>query len=174
VSKQPDVMLAHYLLDGVSDETTMTKSYDYYDQVTTHDSSLSSCIFSIMAARIGRLDVSGKWFAQTARLDLDNTHGNTRDGLHIANLAGTWQCLVYGFAGVRLGDHYLKLAPALAPDWQGYSFSLTWRGRQIEIDVSPQQTQIRLLSGEAMDIEIHAKMRRLETSLSVETLGSSD
>ncbi|RKF13231.1 glycoside hydrolase family 65 protein [Alginatibacterium sediminis] len=174
VSKQPDVMLAHYLLDGISDEQTMAKSYDYYDQVTTHDSSLSSCIFSIMAARIGRLDVSGKWFAQTARLDLDNTHGNTRDGLHIANLAGTWQCLVYGFAGVRLADQHLKLAPALAPDWQGYSFCLTWRGRQIEIDVNPKQTQVRLLSGDAMDIEIHAKMRRLETSLSVETLGSND
>jgi len=68
---------------------TIRRSYDYYEGITTHDSSLSTCIFSIMASKVGYTDKAYEYFTETARLDLDNTHGNTRDGLHLANMGGT-------------------------------------------------------------------------------------
>src|SRR5690606_2178076 len=86
VCKQADTVLAHFLLEDEVDKSTIRNSFDYYEKVTTHDSSLSSCIFSMMAARLGEYDKAYDYFMQTARLDLDNTHGNTKDGLHMANM----------------------------------------------------------------------------------------
>ncbi|WED24819.1 hypothetical protein L3Q72_18255 [Vibrio sp. JC009] len=157
VCKQADTVLAHYLLDGVADEDTMAASYGYYEKITTHDSSLSSCVFSIMAARLGQLDKARNYFSETARLDLDNTHGNTKDGLHIANLAGTWQGIVFGFGGVRLHDDALRLAPSLPSGWDGYRFNLSYRGSDIEVSVDKENSVIRLISGEPVMLDIDNK-----------------
>ncbi|MFH0071010.1 glycoside hydrolase family 65 protein, partial [Peribacillus sp. NPDC056705] len=102
VCKQADTVLAHFLLEDEQSFETIQRSYDYYEGITTHDSSLSSCIFSIMASKIGNTDKAYEYFIETARLDLDNTHGNTKDGLHMANMGGTWMSIVYGFAGMRI------------------------------------------------------------------------
>lgn len=104
VCKQADTVLAHFLLEDEQDFETIKRSYDYYEQITTHDSSLSSCVFSIMASKLGYEKKAYDYFNETVRLDLDNTHGNTKDGLHMANMGGTWLAIVYGFAGLRVKE----------------------------------------------------------------------
>ncbi|MET0982288.1 MAG: glycoside hydrolase family 65 protein, partial [Telluria sp.] len=102
VCKQADVVLALLLL---SDEFTLDdkrRDFDYYEAVTTHDSSLSSCIFSIIASEVGYHDKVYDYFMETARLDLDDTHGNTHYGVHTAAMAGTWMGVAYGFGGMRV------------------------------------------------------------------------
>ena len=133
VLKQADTVLAHFLLEDEQDFETMKNSYDYYEQITTHDSSLSSCVHSIMAAKLGYYEKAYDYFNETARLDLENTHKNTKDGLHMANMGGTWLAIVYGFAGLRLKQSGLSFAPSLPAEWNSFEFRLQYQGRLLKI-----------------------------------------
>lgn len=167
VCKQADTVLAHFLLEDEQSEETIKRSYDYYEGITTHDSSLSSCIFSIMASKIGNVEKAYEYFIETARLDLDNTHGNTKDGLHMANMGGTWMSIVYGFAGMRLKESGLSLAPAIPQDWQKYAFRLNFRGRLIGVSIGKDSVMLELVEGEAIGIKLYDEEVRLEPGQSV-------
>ena len=148
VCKQADVVLAMLLLgDSVSVEDKR-RNFDYYEAVTTHDSSLSTCIFSIIAAEVGYADKAYDYFMETARLDLDDTHGNTCHGVHTAAMAGTWLCVAYGFAGMRNYDGQLRFAPTLPKRWTHYQFQVHVRGRLLQVRVDADEVQYRLLDGE--------------------------
>lgn len=155
VCKQADTVLAHFLLEDEQSEETIRRSYDYYETITTHDSSLSSCIFSIMASKVGYNEKAYSYFIETARLDLDNTHGNTKDGLHMANMGGTWMAIVYGFAGTRLKESGLSLSPQIPDGWEKLSFRLTFRGRLIEVTINSETIELELLEGEAITLAIY-------------------
>jgi alpha,alpha-trehalose phosphorylase len=151
VCKQADVVLALLLL---SDQFTLEdkrRDFDYYEAVTTHDSSLSSCIFSIIAAEVGYHDKAYDYFMETARLDLDDTHGNTHYGVHTAAMAGTWMGVAYGFAGMRVVNGELHFAPALPKQWQHYTFKIHFQGALLEVRVEPGRVEYRLLRGEVLD-----------------------
>ena len=151
VCKQADVVLALLLL---SDQFTLEdkrRDFDYYEAVTTHDSSLSSCIFSIIAAEVGYHDKAYDYFMETARLDLDDTHGNTHYGVHTAAMAGTWMGVAYGFAGMRVVNGELNFAPTVPKQWQHYTFKIHFRGALLEVHVEPGQVDYRLLQGEVLD-----------------------
>ena len=151
VCKQADVVLALLLL---SDEFTLEdkrRDFDYYEKVTTHDSSLSSCIFSIIAAEVGYQDKAYDYFMETARLDLDDTHDNTHYGVHTAAMAGTWMGVAYGFAGMRVVGGELKFAPSLPAKWQHYTFKIHFKGALLEVHVEPGRAEYRLLQGEVLD-----------------------
>lgn len=154
VCKQADTVLGHFLLEDEQALSTIKNSFDYYEKITTHDSSLSHCVFSIMASKVGYHDKAYQYFIETARLDLDNTHGNTKDGLHMANMGGTWMAIVYGFAGVRAKESGLSLAPTLPKQWTGYSFSLTYLNRQIAVTVNESALTLKLLEGDALTISV--------------------
>jgi alpha,alpha-trehalose phosphorylase len=128
------------------------RDYDFYEKVTTHDSSLSTCIFSIAASEIGYHDKAYKYFIETAAMDLTNSHGNTKDGIHAANMAGAWMCLVNGFAGMRAYEDTISFSPYLPEHWESYSFKITYRGRLIEVRVNKEGTSYRLLEGGALVI----------------------
>jgi hypothetical protein len=113
VCKQADVVLALLLLSNEFTLDDKRRDFDFYERVTTHDSSLSSCIFSIVASEVGYRDKAYAYFMETARLDLDNTHGNTEYGVHTAAMAGTWLGVAYGFGGMRLDERGLRFAPVL-------------------------------------------------------------
>jgi alpha,alpha-trehalose phosphorylase len=150
VCKQADVVLALLLL---SDQFTLEdkqRDFDYYEAVTTHDSSLSSCIFSIIASEVGYHDKAYDYFMETARLDLDDTHGNTHYGVHTASMAGTWMGVAYGFAGMRVIDGALRFAPALPKQWQHYQFKIHIRGALLQVRVDSTQVEYTLLQGEAL------------------------
>lgn len=155
VCKQADTVLAHFLLEDEQSEETIHRSYDYYEAITTHDSSLSSCIFSIMASKVGYSDKAYAYFNETARLDLDNTHGNTKDGLHMANMGGTWMAIVYGFAGTRLKESGLSLSPQIPAGWEKYGFRLSFRGRLISVTICTDRVELELLEGEPLTLTLY-------------------
>jgi alpha,alpha-trehalose phosphorylase len=151
VCKQADVVLALLLLSNEFSIHDKRRDFDYYEAVTTHDSSLSSCIFSIIASEVGYHDKAYDYFMETARLDLDDTHGNTHYGVHTAAMAGTWMGVAYGFGGMRVSDGALRFAPTLPRKWQHYQFKIQLRGAQLQVRVTGSETEYTLLVGAALD-----------------------
>lgn len=155
VCKQADTVLAHFIFEDAQDIETIRNSYEYYEKVTTHDSSLSTCIFSIMAARLGMIDKAYDYFGDSAKLDLFNTHHNTKDGIHTANMGGTYMAVVYGFGGLRLKESGLYLAPSLPDKWNGYHFRINYKGSQIDVRITRKECTLTLCAGAPATIFIY-------------------
>lgn len=134
VLKQADTVLAHFLLDNREDDI-IKASYLYYESVTTHDSSLSPCVYGMMASRINDPQKAYGYFMKTINLDLKNTHGNTKDGLHIANAGGAYMAIVFGFAGLRISDKGISLKPTKPKEWDSYKFRILYESNLIEIEI---------------------------------------
>lgn len=152
VCKQADTVLAMLLLADLFTKEEKETAFRFYDSVTTHDSSLSMAAFSAVASRIGDTKKAYDYFSETARLDLDDTHGNTRDGLHMANMAGTWVCVVSGFGGMKITKETVSFDPILPEGLNGYGFSVWAHGRLIQVRVSAEGTEYKLLKGESITI----------------------
>ncbi len=152
VCKQADVVLALFVLGHLFDKETKKRNFDYYEKVTTHDSSLSACIFSIVANDIGYCDKAYDYFIKTARMDLEDYHGNTNHGIHTANMAGSWMCIVNGFAGMRALNGKLSFAPSLPKAWEKLSFKLSYRGCRVKVAISRRNAVYELLEGECMTL----------------------
>lgn len=148
VLKQPDVILGQFWFGNKFSLEQKMRDFKFYEPLTTHDSSLSMCIHSIMACELGLLEKSYEYFLMTARLDLDNVHQNTFDGLHMANLAGTWMGLTYGFGGMRIYDGSLRFSPAIPASWSDYRFRILFKGALLEVYVRPDEVSYQLLEGE--------------------------
>jgi len=155
VLKQADTVLAHFLVEDDSDFETIKNSYDYYEKITTHDSSLSCAAYSIMASKIGYLEKAYEYFIETATLDLDNTHGNTKDGLHTANMGGTWMAIVYGFAGLRIKENYISLTPKLPKNWRLLEFKFLYKGARIEVHMEVDKTDITIQCDCAINLKVN-------------------
>lgn len=160
VLKQADTVLAHYLLEEFADETSIQNGFEYYEKITTHDSSLSSCIYGIMAARCGDPEKSYAYFEDSVALDLMDTHGNTKDGLHMANIAGSILSVLAGFAGFRNKDTGVQIRPILPPGWTGYAFKFRYLGTLIGVEVR-NQVNIKLLVGESVKIHVYDQVHHL-------------
>jgi alpha,alpha-trehalose phosphorylase len=152
VCKQPDVVLALLLLGHEFSAEDKKRNYDYYEAITTHDSSLSSCIFSIMAADVGYTEKAYDYFMQTARLDIDNLHHNTEHGVHAAALAGSWMSVVYGFAGLRSFGGVIQFAPFLPKEWTHYQFVVRIGQALLQVRVESEQVHYSLLDGTRLDV----------------------
>lgn len=152
VCKQADVVLALFLLGNKFSHEQKRKDYDYYEKVTTHDSSLSTCIFSIVANDIGYHKKAYDYFIKTARMDLDDYQGNTHHGVHTANMAGSWMCIVNGFAGMRVYNDVLSFKPYIHNGWEKYSFKITYRGSIIKLTINSIETIYELLEGKELEI----------------------
>ncbi len=126
--------------------------FDYYDPLTTGDSSLSVCIQSIMAAELGYRDKAWRYFADAASMDLGDIGGNVGDGLHIAALGGMWMALVNGFAGLREHEGRLRFRPYLPDGWTRMRFRLRVRGQQLEVDIGEDGVEYQLLEGTGLVI----------------------
>lgn len=152
VSKQADLILAQSLWPDAFTEQQRERAFRFYELHTTHDSSLSTSIYSIAANHLGLEDKAYRYFMETSRLDLDNTHGNTADGLHLANMGGNWLALVRGYAGMRVIDGQLHFNPQLPKAWSSIRFKLRFKGSLIELRMTHEQTQYSLLEGAALEI----------------------
>ncbi len=152
VCKQADMVLALFLLRDRFTLEEKRRCFAFYDQLTTHDSSLSLATFSVIASEIGEEEKAYSYFRGTARMDLDDTHNNTKDGLHMANMAGTWMDVTSGFAGMDAGEKGLSFKPTLPRALKRYAFSVAWQGRRIHVDVSGAGAVYTLVSGEPVDI----------------------
>src|SRR6266511_5566073 len=89
------------------------RNFDYYERLTVRDSSLSACTQAVIAAEVGHLELAYDYFGEAALMDLDDLEHNTRDGVHIASLAGAWLAVVAGLGGMRDHDGKLTFAPRL-------------------------------------------------------------
>ena len=153
VLKQADLVLAMYLLDQQFDRDLKARNLAYYEPLTTHDSSLSSCIHSVAFAETGQTERAYQFFANTARMDLDNYHHNTEYGVHIACMAGSWLSVVCGFAGMRSRPEGLYFEPKLPAAWPQLKFKLNYRGRVLQVHVSQKQVSYQLLSGADLTLQ---------------------
>ncbi|UKK85825.1 beta-phosphoglucomutase [Sphingopyxis sp. BSN-002] len=138
------------------------RNFDYYSRVTTHDSTLSSVSFAIAAARLGDETAALRFMHECAFVDLENRHGNTSHGLHMAALAGSWLILAQGWGGLRLDGAAPAFRPQLPSAWNGYSFRLQWRGSTIELAVDAVGCTYRLLAGEPLDVVDHGRALRID------------
>ncbi|MGF1467293.1 MAG: glycoside hydrolase family 65 protein [Sandaracinaceae bacterium] len=148
VIKQADVVLAMFLLADEFSPEQKRRVFDFYDPLTTRDSSLSACIQSIVAAEIGDQDKAIRYAREALFLDLEDRHHNTKDGLHIASMGGAWMALVYGFAGFRNVDGRIRFRPQLPPEVGHLRFPLTIRGCRVRIDMRPDRASFTLEEGE--------------------------
>ncbi|MFF3846706.1 glycoside hydrolase family 65 protein [Streptomyces sp. NPDC002328] len=155
VVKQADLVLAMYTCGSHFDEEQVARNFAYYEPLTVRDSSLSACGQAVVAAQAGHLGLAYDYTAEAALMDLENLQQNTRDGLHIASLAGTWTALVAGFGGLRRDGETLRFAPRLPEQFSRLAFCLQLRGRRLRVEVGPDKAAYTLLSGEPMTIHHH-------------------
>lgn len=167
VCKQADTVLAHFILEDAQSMETIRNSFEYYEKCTTHDSSLSTCIFSIMASKLGLEEKAYDYFGDSAKLDLFNTHKNTKDGIHTANMGGTFMAIVYGFAGLRIKENGIYFAPAIPKQWQGYQFQISYEDSQIKVEISPKESTFTLVNGSPKTIHVYGRSYELKETLAI-------
>jgi len=142
VCKQPDVVLANYLYPQYQNNDYIENSYLYYKKITTHDSSLSSTIFSIAATRLKLGEEALSFFGNSAYLDLDNLKKNTEEGIHTANMGGCYLAIVFGFAGLEMKNDLLSLNPTIPNKWEYFSFSIIYRKTKIKFKIFKNKIEI--------------------------------
>ena len=141
VCKQADVVLAmHWLTDAFTAEQK-ARNLDYYERRTVRDSSLSACTQAVLCAEVGHLELAHDYTHEAALVDLRDLHHNTRDGLHIASLAGAWTALVAGFGGLREHGEVLRLSPALPGGITRLAFRVRWHDMRLVVEVTGDEVR---------------------------------
>ncbi len=152
--KQADVLQGLYFFEDNFDYDTHVRNFKFYEQFTVHESSLSPCVHSILAAKIGETDKAYEMYLRTARLDLDNYNNDTEDGLHITSMAGSYLSIVQGFGGLRIKNQTLHLNPHCPSQWQGYGFQILLNNEPVKIEVTKEGHRITNLGNRAIAIEL--------------------
>jgi alpha,alpha-trehalose phosphorylase len=153
VIKQADVILAMFLLGHEFSLEAKKRNFEFYDPLTTGDSSLSSCIEAIVALEIGEFDKAVSYGRAALLMDLADVGGNVKDGCHIASMGGTWMVFTYGFGGLRDYDGRLSFRPQRSPEEQStLQFPLTYRGQVLDVHISPDATTYTLREGKELVI----------------------
>jgi len=155
VVKQADLVLAMQLHSRAFTPEQKARNFAYYEPLTVRDSSLSAATQAVLAAEVGQLQLAYDYFGEAALMDLDDLEHNTRDGVHIASLAGTWTVLVAGFGGLRWREKSLSFAPRLPEQLTRLAFHLQFCGRRIRVEVNAQKATYHLLEGSPLDVWHH-------------------
>jgi alpha,alpha-trehalose phosphorylase len=155
VVKQADLVLALHLRGDAFSAEAKARDFAYYEALTVRDSSLSACTQAVIAAEVGWLELAYDYFAEAALMDLDNLERNTRDGLHIASLAGAWIVAVAGFGGMRDHDGTLSFKPRLPERLTRLAFGISFRERRLRVEVAHDQARYTLRQGSPLQIAHH-------------------
>jgi maltose phosphorylase len=131
--KQADTLQSLFWFENDFSAEDLKRHFDFYEPLTVHESSLSPCVHSILAAKIGYKEKSYEMYLRTARLDLDDYNNDTDDGLHITSMGGTWMAFVMGFGGVRVKNGRLTFHPFLPKKWKSWSFRINFRGAHLVV-----------------------------------------
>ena len=161
VIKQADLVLALHLRGDAFNDEEKARNFEYYEQRTVRDSSLSACTQAVLAAEVGHIELAYDYFGEAALMDLDDLEHNTRDGVHIASLAGAWIAAVAGFGGMRDHGGELAFAPRLPEDLGRLCFRLMYRGRLLKVEVRDDTASYTLLGGEPLEVSHHGEPLRL-------------
>jgi len=158
VLKQADVVLAMVLRSDQFSLDQKRRNFDYYDPITTGDSSLSACVQAMAAAQIGYDQLAVDYFRQSLFVDLANMHGNTEDGVHIASSGGCWDTVVYGFAGMFDTGTHLLFEPCLPDGFEGISFRLQRHASRMQVDLDQEGCILTVLSGPPVPVIVGDRM----------------
>jgi alpha,alpha-trehalose phosphorylase len=162
VLKQADVVLAMFLLGNEFTLEQKRRNFDYYEPLTTSDSSLSPAVHSIVAAEIGDQTRAMQFFDLSLMMDLADVGENTDDyGLHIASAGGSWMALVYGFGGLRDFDGHISLNPHLPRHWSRLAFGLTVRGQRLQVELTRSRLELTLRDGGQMTVQVEGNPVKL-------------
>lgn len=170
VCKQADTVMAHFILEDAQDEETIRRSLLYYEGVTTHDSSLSQCIFCIVAARLGMEEKAYRYFCSTVYIDLEDQFYNTKDGIHMANMGGNYMAVVYGFGGYRLKESGIRFSPVLPTELSCYRFKISYEDSRITVNVVDEACSFKLETGNPKHIQVYGQDYFLEDTLTFSLL----
>lgn len=131
--KQADALQSIFWFENDFTLDEIKRHFDFYEPLTVHESSLSPCVHSILAAKTGAHEKSYEMYLRTARLDLDDYNNDTDDGLHITSMGGTWMSFVMGFGGMRVYKNKLSFNPFLPDSWKSYAFRVNFNGAHLEV-----------------------------------------
>jgi alpha,alpha-trehalose phosphorylase len=157
VVKQPDLVLAMHLRGDAFDDEQKAANFAYYEALTVRDSSLAAGTQAVLAAEVGHLELAHDYLVEAALMDLDNLEHNTRDGVHMAALAGAWTALVSGFGGMRQRHDALAFAPRLPAGLTRLVFNLGFRGRRLRVTVTPGEASYELVVGDPLEVCHHGE-----------------
>ena len=153
--KQADVLQGFYFFENDFSKSELESNFNYYEQFTVHESSLSACIHSILASRMNKIEKAYEYYIRASRLDLDDYNKEIKQGLHITSMGGSWMSIIEGFAGVRIFKEKLYINTNIPKNWDSYSFKLNIKNRKISVLINKHETKIKLLLGEKIDIVLN-------------------
>ncbi len=168
VVKQADLVLALFCCGDSFTAEEKLRDFDYYEELTVRDSSLSACCQAVVAAEVGHLDLAYDYFAEAALMDLDDLEHNTRDGIHIASVAGTWLAAVCGFGGMRDHGGRLTFHPRLPGALTRLKFRLMFHGTSLRVEVDSGHARYSVVDGQSLEIEHHGDAVTIEPGKTVE------
>jgi maltose phosphorylase len=151
-----------YFLEHEFDEETIRENFDYYEPRTVHESSLSPCVHSVLASKLGKHDKAYEMYLRTARLDLDDYNHEADEGLHITSMAGTWMSVVEGFGGKRVRNGKLSFEPTIPSGWKAYRFNIVFREHIISLTVKSDEITLKGLSEGHTSILVYGEEYKLD------------
>ena len=161
ILKQVDVVMVLHLLSSWFTLEQKRSDFDYYDPITTGDSTLSAACQAIVAAEVGHEHKALEYFTQALYTDVADLHANTKDGVHLAAAGGVWSALVYGFGGLHdTGGDDIDISPRLPSNWQSMRYNLTLRGTRLAVTLTHEhEPDIQRISGEPVTISVQGEPR---------------
>ncbi len=166
--KQADTLQGFYFFEDHFTQEELEKHFDFYEPLTVHESSLSPCVHSIQAAKLGRMEQAYEFYLRTSRLDLDDYNKEVDEGLHITSMAGTWMSIVEGFGGMRVRDGKLHFEPKIPEQWKNYSFKINFRNHILTVKVSHGAPQFSVDGNESLEIVVNGNTVKVEPGNFVE------
>ena len=155
--KQADTLQGFYFFEDNFTDEELERHFDFYEPFTVHESSLSPCVHSIQAAKLGRMEQAYTFYLRTSRLDLDDYNHEVHEGLHITSMAGTWMSIVEGFGGMRVKNNLVSFTPKIPHQWESYSFKINFRNHILKVNVSQKQTTFEMQNGTDLEILVNNK-----------------
>ncbi|AQS93492.1 family 65 glycosyl hydrolase [Polaribacter sp. BM10] len=155
--KQADTLQGFYMFEDQFSTEELERHFDFYEPFTVHESSLSPCVHSIQAAKLGRMEQAYEFYLRTSRLDLDDYNHEVEEGLHITSMAGTWMSIVEGFGGMRIVNNTLSFTPRIPDGWKSYSFKVNFRNQVITVNVSQNGTSFELNGKQEINILVNGE-----------------
>ena len=160
--KQADTLQSMFWFEEDFTKEELKRHFDFYEPLTVHESSLSPCVHSILAAKIGYKEKSYEMYLQTSRLDLDDYNNDTEDGLHITSMGGTWMSFVMGFGGMRAVNGRLVFKPFLPEKWKSYTFKIDFGGAHLEVKKERNNFTIINHSENIVPVEVWEKQTEIK------------
>lgn len=159
--KQADVLQGFYFFEDQFSTPELERHFDFYEPLTVHESSLSPCVHSIQAAKLGRMDQAYQFYLRTSRLDLDDYNAEVEEGCHITSMAGTWMSIVEGFGGLKIVNDIPSFNTSLPAQWSGFSFKINFRNQVLHVTVNKSGAVVQLEGDRPQRIYLNGELVNL-------------